>query len=379
MYTNLGETLKTLRKARDLTQEQLAECLGVSSQAVSKWETGTSYPDISMLPVLANFYEVTTDELLGVDVSKTQDKIEKIILHAERCKTKEKIDLYRQALAEYPASDELMLRLASALNYPNEPETYEKRWEERVSLLKSVAGSARDFSNRNLAEGRLCMAYREKGMREEAMQIANRIPAQPFTSQYLLRMLAQGKEKVYAYHNSILHSFANLCEEILYLGSIEVEGKPFFAPEDAIAILQKIPTLLHTFYEDGDYLGDNQILSLAYTRMGERYAERGDREHALACLESALSAARAADAFYADLAPGYYRYDEKFGEPVLPKEKRHTSILARPELDYPTMTSSFGYNDVGGIKTVTARVKDAVKDERFAFIHDEVKELFAGN
>lgn len=63
MYINLGEKLKSLRKGHDLTQEQLAELLGISSQAVSKWETNASLPDISMLPVIANFYGVTTKEL----------------------------------------------------------------------------------------------------------------------------------------------------------------------------------------------------------------------------------------------------------------------------------------------------------------------------
>ena len=66
----LGIKIKVLRKRMNITQEDLAERLGVSFQAVSKWETNAAYPDISMFPVLANFFNVTTDELLGVDLSK---------------------------------------------------------------------------------------------------------------------------------------------------------------------------------------------------------------------------------------------------------------------------------------------------------------------
>lgn len=55
-YNQLGEKLRTLRKGKDLTQEQLAERLGVSFQTISKWENSSSYPDITILPALANFF-----------------------------------------------------------------------------------------------------------------------------------------------------------------------------------------------------------------------------------------------------------------------------------------------------------------------------------
>ena len=77
MYQNLlGERLRALRKRNDLTQEQLAERLGVSFQTISKWENGASAPDITMLPALAHFFGVTTDELLGVDILRADEKIE---------------------------------------------------------------------------------------------------------------------------------------------------------------------------------------------------------------------------------------------------------------------------------------------------------------
>ena len=65
----IGQTIKTLRREQDITQEQLAEYLCVSPQAVSQWETDRTAPDISQLPALANVFGVTTDRLLGVKPS----------------------------------------------------------------------------------------------------------------------------------------------------------------------------------------------------------------------------------------------------------------------------------------------------------------------
>ena len=64
MKLNIGENLRRLRRAADMTQEQLADKLGVAYQSVSRWENGTTYPDMEFLPVLAGIFGVTVDELL---------------------------------------------------------------------------------------------------------------------------------------------------------------------------------------------------------------------------------------------------------------------------------------------------------------------------
>ena len=63
--TIIGETIARLRKERSMTQEQLAECMGVTGQTISKWENGTTCPDVMLLPVLADFFGVTVDALYG--------------------------------------------------------------------------------------------------------------------------------------------------------------------------------------------------------------------------------------------------------------------------------------------------------------------------
>ena len=62
---NIGSNILAMRKQKNVTQEVLAAELGVTAAAVSKWEKGYTLPDILMLCALADFFEVTTDELLG--------------------------------------------------------------------------------------------------------------------------------------------------------------------------------------------------------------------------------------------------------------------------------------------------------------------------
>lgn len=62
---NFGKTIQDMRKQKNVTQEELAAELGVTAAAVSKWENGNTLPDILMLCALADYFQVTTDELLG--------------------------------------------------------------------------------------------------------------------------------------------------------------------------------------------------------------------------------------------------------------------------------------------------------------------------
>ena len=112
MDNRFSNIFKELRKLQELTQEQVAEMLGVTSQAISKWECGTSYPDIEMLPIIANIFKVSTDYLLGVDISKQEKDIFEIIEKAkafcDNSKNNDAVILLRNALIQYPSSCEIM-------------------------------------------------------------------------------------------------------------------------------------------------------------------------------------------------------------------------------------------------------------------------------
>lgn len=75
---NISENVARLRKKRKITQDELAKFVGVTKASVSKWETGQSLPDVAMLPLLASYFNVTLDELVGYEPMLSGDQIKKI-------------------------------------------------------------------------------------------------------------------------------------------------------------------------------------------------------------------------------------------------------------------------------------------------------------
>lgn len=79
MELKISENIKRLRKEKNLTQEALASMLSITSQSVSKWERGDGFPDITLLPAIANCLGVSTDVLLGNDIFVAEERIQKYI------------------------------------------------------------------------------------------------------------------------------------------------------------------------------------------------------------------------------------------------------------------------------------------------------------
>lgn len=81
---NIGNQIKTFRLEKKAKQEELAEYLGVSTQAVSKWETGASTPDITLLPGIATYFGVAIDELFALPEESQYERIENMFFHERR-------------------------------------------------------------------------------------------------------------------------------------------------------------------------------------------------------------------------------------------------------------------------------------------------------
>lgn len=106
MNIYIGENIKRLRLNRQITQEQLSVAMGVSCAAVSKWERGETLPDISLLPLLAHYFSVSIDELMGYDAARIEEEIKHFMEEHSRLfragKKEEYTRLSENTYREYP-------------------------------------------------------------------------------------------------------------------------------------------------------------------------------------------------------------------------------------------------------------------------------------
>ncbi len=121
MNINIGENIRHYRMQKELTQEKVADALGVSCQAVSRWELGGSYPDIEMLPKIANYFHITLDELFGHS-KENEERINEIILKADeylniRDEIDECVSFLRLASEEFPTEGRIWYRFGLALSF----------------------------------------------------------------------------------------------------------------------------------------------------------------------------------------------------------------------------------------------------------------------
>lgn len=273
MNIKIGAKIKALRKCDDITQEQLAEVLGVSNQAISRWESESGYPDIEYITPLANFFNVTIDYLFDHDTTEKRRKIEEYCESfdeiARKGEPQEQIDLMRQALAEFPAEEKLLIRLAQALDLKSHGNRlyfekyddkyhkidYEKHksfegWEEAAKIAEELLESSTDDKIRSKCRGTLARIYGRIGEKDKALAIAEKCDGIYCSKEYLLSniMVSDGKD-VILYRQQLLR---------ILLG--EIKWAIILLARDYIKdahILKEAHSIMRNLYKfvfnDGDY------------------------------------------------------------------------------------------------------------------------------
>lgn len=181
------EILRQRRLALGLTQEQLAQRLGVSAPAVNKWERNNSYPDITLLPPLARLLEVDLNTLLSFQEELTEEEIGAFAnvlgerAQQEGCEAA--FRLARDKLREYPNSDLLAYTAAQILDGAlvlwkrgeNDPER-EQAWKGEILALYRRCADSGDRRVRERAERMLISQYMAQGELEQAEEQLARLP-----------------------------------------------------------------------------------------------------------------------------------------------------------------------------------------------------------
>ena len=216
MQIKLAKKLKELRGTHNNTQEELAKFLGISVQAVSKWERAEGMPDITLLPQIAGFYAVSVDSLLGVDEASKEMRIQEICKEYDRIRQypprddgtlivehniEAGIEHIRNALKELPDCWFFMQLLASDLWYYAKL----KDGEEKVFFLdeaekwcrKLLKHSPPDCRWRHCANEILCLVLYEEGNKQQAIELAQSMPDAVGSNDYMLINVLEGTDLEY--------------------------------------------------------------------------------------------------------------------------------------------------------------------------------------
>jgi len=182
----IAENIKSLRKQKDMTQEDVAEILGVSPQSVSKWERGNTYPDITLLPSIANLYETSVDALIGMDKINDIQAINAVFWEGQKYllsgDNDTAADIYVSALKIYPNDENIMMELALVLAHEND----EAKLKQAISLCERILSANPTDNVRHTTRAALCYIYLKTGDKEKAVNEACSLPHEEVSRQSVL-------------------------------------------------------------------------------------------------------------------------------------------------------------------------------------------------
>ena len=189
MAETMGKIIRRLRNERGMTQEELAECVGVTAQAVSKWENDLGMPDISQIVPLSGTFGVHTDVLFGLETQRVDAAVKKAAvaekensLDADQC-----VELWKDLLRQYPRSGAVRFRLAGSLLKRSD---YGKAAEQYERILDESTDEELRLKSLNL----LCFCYHNLRDTENAIRIAELCPPVHISRETLLAKI-DGYEK----------------------------------------------------------------------------------------------------------------------------------------------------------------------------------------
>lgn len=329
MQLKLGEKIKAFRKRDGRTQEDLANALGVTCQAVSRWESGGGYPDMEAIPSIANYFGISIDELFGYHGDRERKiddllrRVDKLDSENVRCDNTldECLSLLRQGLAEFPGNERITHRLAVLLSeagwrrhhewmdydetgyirYDFDRHQKNPYWKEAVSLFESLTGSA-DADIRTDSICNLIILYRNIGQCEKGIALSHQLPMLEQSREIMLASATYGKEQSGYLGEALLKMAWQFSEQVVYglvadLKNYETD-MPVRKVEGAIAVFELV-------CDDGNLGPWHSKVAYLYLYLSRLQWEYGMRDEVFVSLDKALEHGRAYDAFMTGNDPVY--------------------------------------------------------------------------
>ncbi len=309
----IGEKIKELRKEQGMTQETLANLLCVSYQSVSKWETGVTSPDLSLIVPLARIFRVSTDELLGMTQYETNERrayFDALCKNAWQYEADfERLAAAREAVAEFPEDMKYREWLGSTLYYCafQVPDKMTEMLDESIAC-NLIVWEQNKTDLRYDALWEIVLAYTYSGRKKQAKQYALLFPENKKNYANRDRALAtclEGEELLIhkqQMFKDALADFINACRSFSQFGDRrDPRTRQAVAMEKAV---------YDTLFPDGRSLRHSLQISAVHWKLAEIAVTDGDYDKAIC--ELSLSRQCRAEADRAIAAVG-----ERYAAPLL--------------------------------------------------------------
>lgn len=352
MQLNIGTKIKELRRRDGRTQEALAEALGVTNQAVSRWESGGSYPDMEIVPAIANYFHVSIDELFGYQNDR-EERINRVLEEAKHriqlqghvlekdCGDYEGIvQMLREASEEFPSEPEIMYQLANALHrlgwqkfggrqhstgknpdYIDNDVEYNAQniyWQEALQVLERLLKLDISSDQRGKAVFMAAMIYPMIGQYEKAQALVNKQDSIFYCQEMLLPRITEGEEMDRVQGESIIALLRGL-EWVLSYAVVSIRSL-CFTPYSR-SILLAVAELYELIFSDGRCGREHWNICELYLRLARYEALDGDLQKAMDYFDKALTN----DKLYREACTlGDYRYSAPLVSKVVESADKFT-------------------------------------------------------
>lgn len=282
MNIYLSENLKKLRREKGNTQDDLAMHLGITAQAISKWERDEGFPDITLLPMIASYYNVSVDDLLGVGKIEKEKKLNEF--HAKDAelsragKNAERVALCREVKREFPND----LWVINNLMYALQAENRKEHADEIIECGERILAEATDASLRAGAIQSLSFTYYYAKDDAETAKKYARMADSVVTCDEIMPHILKGEEAVAYCQKNLQQHF-----DMIRVNAEIMCNKGNYSTKDKIKVYTFILDCFRLLYSDGNYGFYHSRMARCYTELAHCYLDLGDESQMFFCLEKA--------------------------------------------------------------------------------------------
>lgn len=290
---NIGVKIRSYRHENEITQEVLAELLGVSVSAVSLWESGKTMPDISLIPAICSVLNITADELLDVNLERKKIDIMNILSEAKRYSfsgyNEKAFEIIEEGLSKYPDSYQLMQEQVH-IHYrlfKNSKSAEEKRIhiEKAIEYGERIIENCTDSRLKVPVVQQLCYIYKNENTKraEELLETLGSI----YVSQEVMAThIYEGSKKLNA-TCSLMMTSLDILTRRMKSNVIDDDGHFRYTKEEEAKINEKVIAIYNQVFDEGDFGFYHTRLFDSEFALAEYYAEIKNEEKTVYHIEKA--------------------------------------------------------------------------------------------